>query len=77
MKYLLTLLLSLIMILPVEAAQTNAGKSSRSSPVSKSVDIKGKVVKKNIVVKDSAGRKKICNKILDKRTKKEYLVCKQ
>jgi hypothetical protein len=75
MKYLLTLLLSLIIILPVGAAQTTRPAQSATNPVNKTVDIKGKVVKKNIVVKDRAGRKKICNKVFDKKIKKEYLVC--
>jgi hypothetical protein len=70
MKHITILITLAILLFPVYntyAAQT--------APVNKTVDIKGKVVKKNIVVKDRAGRKKICNKVFDKRTKKEYLVC--
>ena len=44
-----------------------------SSP--KTVEVKGKVVKQ-VVLKDRSGRKKKCQIVIDKKTKKEYTVCK-
>ncbi len=46
-----------------------------SEAAQKDVTVKGKPVK-TVVMKDRAGRKKVCQIVVDKKTKKEYTVCK-
>lgn len=46
-----------------------------SEAAQKDVVVKGKPVK-TVVMKDRAGRKKVCQIVVDKKTKKEYTVCK-
>ena len=46
-----------------------------SEAAQKDVVVKGKPVK-TVVLKDRAGRKTVCQIVIDKNTKKEYTVCK-
>ena len=46
-----------------------------SEAAQKDVVVKGKPVK-TVVLKDSAGRKKVCQIVLDKKTKQKITICK-
>lgn len=62
MRYILQLLV-FIAFLPLDSHAT-----------AKKVKVDG-VAKKQAIVKDSKGQKKKCHIVVDKKTKKEYLVC--
>jgi hypothetical protein len=46
-----------------------------SEAAQKDVVVKGKPVK-TVVMKDRAGRKKVCQIVIDKKTKQKVVVCK-
>jgi hypothetical protein len=46
-----------------------------SEAAQKDVTVKGKPVK-TVVMKDRAGRKKVCQIVVDKKTKQKVVVCK-
>ncbi len=53
---------------------TDAEASSPKAKQAKEIAVKGKATK-SVVLKDRAGRKKNCQVVVDKKTKKEYTVC--
>ncbi len=53
---------------------TDVEASAPKAKQAKEIVVKGKP-SKSVVLKDRAGRKKNCKIVIDKNTKKEYIVC--
>lgn len=58
----------------VYLVSTGAEASTPKAKQAKEIAVKGKATK-SVVLKDRAGRKKNCKVVVDKKTKKEYIIC--